>query len=94
MLLMGMYFMRKEKGTGDFFKGGGRIPWWAAGISIYATMISAITYMAIPAKAYTTDWTYYPILWMMPNKRLLMPAQIMNTPTASSRRGLPLGMTC
>ena len=65
MLLMGMYFMRKEKGTGDFFKGGGRIPWWAAGISIYATMISAITYMAIPAKAYTTDWTYYPILWMM-----------------------------
>ena len=34
------------------------------------------------------------ILWMMPNKRLLMPAQIMNTPTASSRRGLPLGMTC
>ena len=65
MLFMGMYFMRKEKGTGDFFKGGGRIPWWAAGISIYATMISAITYMAIPAKAYTTDWTYYPILWMM-----------------------------
>ena len=65
MLFMGMYFMRKEKGAGDFFKGGGRIPWWAAGISIYATMLSAITYMAIPAKAYTTDWTYYPMLWMM-----------------------------
>lgn len=65
MLGMGFYFMRKEKGAGDFFKGGGRIPWWAAGISIYATMLSAITYMAIPAKAYTTDWTYYPMLWMM-----------------------------
>lgn len=65
MLGMGAYFMRKEKGAGDFFKGGGRIPWWAAGISIYATMLSAITYMAIPAKAYTTNWTYYPMLWMM-----------------------------
>ncbi|MEE1288567.1 MAG: cyclically-permuted mutarotase family protein, partial [Bacteroidaceae bacterium] len=59
MLGMGMYFMRKENGSEDFFKGGGRIPWWAAGISIYATMLSAITYMTIPAKAYTTDWTYY-----------------------------------
>ena len=65
MLGMGIYFMRKEKGADDFFKGGGRIPWWAAGISIYATMLSAITYMTIPAKAYTTNWTYYPMLWMI-----------------------------
>ena len=65
MLGMGIYFMRKENGADDFFKGGGRIPWWAAGISIYATMLSAITYMTIPAKAYTTDWTYYPMLWMI-----------------------------
>ena len=65
MLGMGIYFMRKESGADDFFKGGGRIPWWAAGISIYATMLSAITYMTIPAKAYTTNWTYYPMLWMI-----------------------------
>ena len=65
MLGMGFYFMRKEKSADDFFKGGGRIPWWAAGISIYATMLSAITYMTIPAKAYSTDWTYYPMLWMI-----------------------------
>ena len=66
MLGMGIYFMRRENGAEDFFKGGGRIPWWAAGISIYATMLSAITYMAIPAKAYATDWTYYTMLWMIP----------------------------
>lgn len=65
MLGMGIYFMRKENSADDFFKGGGRIPWWAAGISIYATMLSAITYMTIPAKAYTTDWTYYPMLWLI-----------------------------
>ncbi len=62
MLLLGFYFMKKERGGNDFFKGGGRIPWWAAGISIYATMLSAITYMAYPAKAYATNWTYYPML--------------------------------
>lgn len=62
MLLLGYYFMSREGSSDDFFKGGGRIPWWAAGISIYATMLSAITYMAIPAKAYATDWTYYPML--------------------------------
>lgn len=62
MLALGYYFMRRENSSEDFFKGGGRIPWWAAGISIYATMLSAITYMAYPAKAYATDWTYYPML--------------------------------
>lgn len=61
MLLLGYYFMRRESGSEDFFKGGNRIPWWAAGISIFATMLSAITYMSIPAKAYATDWTYYPM---------------------------------
>ena len=61
MIGLGVYFMRRQKGGEDFFKGGGRIPWWAAGISIFATMLSAITYMSIPAKAYATDWTYYPM---------------------------------
>lgn len=62
MLLLGYVFMKRESGADDFFRGGGRIPWWAAGISIYATMLSALTYMGIPAKAYATNWTYYPML--------------------------------
>ncbi|MDO4550774.1 MAG: cyclically-permuted mutarotase family protein [Planctomycetia bacterium] len=65
MLLLGFFFMWRTAGSDDFFKGGGRIPWWAAGISIYATMLSAITYMAIPAKAFATDWVYYPMQIMI-----------------------------
>ena len=62
MVYLGYYFMKRAGNSGDdFFKGGGRIPWGAAGISIFATMLSAITYMSIPAKAYATDWTYYPM---------------------------------
>ncbi len=56
MLWLGFYFMKNEGSTDDFFKAGGRIPWWAAGISIFATTLSAITFIAIPAKAYATNW--------------------------------------
>lgn len=56
---MGFYFSKREKTTDDFFRAGRRIPWWAAGISIFGTQLSAITFMAIPAKAYATDWVYF-----------------------------------
>ena len=59
LVLMGLYFSRREKSTADFFKAGGRIPWWAAGLSIFGTQLSAITFMAIPAKSYATDWTWF-----------------------------------
>ena len=53
---MGLYFARREKSTDDFFLAGRRIPWWAAGLSIYGTQLSAITFMAIPATIYATNW--------------------------------------
>lgn len=56
MLMLGFFFMKKESSTDDFFKASGRIPWWAAGISIFATTLSAITFISIPAKSYATDW--------------------------------------
>jgi len=59
LVLMGIYFSKRENSTDDFFKAGGRIPWWAAGLSIFGTQLSAITFMAIPAKSYATDWTWF-----------------------------------
>src|SRR5688572_25496844 len=60
LIMLGISWLVGKKRTSDeFFRGGQRIPWWAAGISIYATMLSSITYMAIPAKAYATDWAYF-----------------------------------
>lgn len=57
---IGAYFSKREKGTDDFFLAGKRIPWWAAGMSIYATQLSAITFIASPAVAYSRDWLVYP----------------------------------
>lgn len=59
LLMMGVYFSRREKSTADFFLAGRRVPWWAAGLSIFGTQLSAITFMAIPAKTYATNWVYF-----------------------------------
>lgn len=58
-VLIGVYFSKKQKSTDDYFVGGGRIPWWASGLSVFGTLLSAITFMAIPAKAFLTDWSYF-----------------------------------
>ncbi|MBL7133245.1 MAG: sodium/solute symporter [Phycisphaerae bacterium] len=56
LVCMGVYFARREKTTDDFFRAGKRIPWWAAGLSIFGTQLSALTFMAIPAMSFSTDW--------------------------------------
>ena len=56
---LGYYYSRRQKNTKDFFKGGERVPAWAAGLSLFGTALSPITFMAIPAKTYSTDWSYF-----------------------------------
>ena len=56
---IGVFFSYRNKSTEDFFRGGQRVPWWAAGCSIFATMLSSLTFMSIPAKTYATDWLYF-----------------------------------
>ena len=60
MLGMGLYFYLREKrmSTADFFVGGRTIPFWAAGMSLYAANTSSISYIAIPAKSFETNWQY------------------------------------
>lgn len=57
---IGLYYYLREKkqSNADFFVGGRSIPWWAAGVSLYATGTSAISYIAIPAKSFDTNWLY------------------------------------
>ena len=71
LVAMGFYFSKREKSTDDFFKAGGRIPWWAAGLSIFGTQLSAITFMAIPAKSFATDWT-----WLIMNVTIIAVAPL------------------
>ncbi|QQP98915.1 sodium:solute symporter [Lysobacter enzymogenes] len=60
MIGIGLYFYLREKrgNTDSFFVGGRSIPFWAAGISLYAANTSSISFIAIPAKAFETNWQY------------------------------------
>jgi SSS family transporter len=58
---VGIYYSKKEKSSGDYFRGGNRIPWWAAGLSLFATGASAISLMAMPGKAFAENWIYMSI---------------------------------
>ncbi|NUO75430.1 MAG: sodium:solute symporter [Lysobacter sp.] len=60
MIAIGLYFYLREKrsSTDSFFVGGRAIPFWAAGVSLYATNVSSISFIAIPAKAFETNWQY------------------------------------
>lgn len=60
MVAMGYYFSKGEENTDEYFLAGRRIPWWAAGISIYSTQLSAITFIAVPAVAFAGNWLVYP----------------------------------
>lgn len=59
MVAMACFFIFKKKDENDYFRGGGRIPWYVAGMSIFATMLSSITFIAIPTQAYLQDWRYF-----------------------------------
>lgn len=60
MIGIGIYFQfrDKQRSAAEFFVGSRSIPIWAAGISLYATNTSSISYVAIPAKSFETNWTY------------------------------------
>jgi solute:Na+ symporter, SSS family len=72
MIAVGVWFMKREQSgsTETYFRGGQRVPWWVAGLSIFATMLSSLTFMGIPARAYQTDVSWYigqlPILLVVP----------------------------
>lgn len=59
MLFIGVYFTKRaSQSTNSFFTASGRLPSWVVGFSIYATTLSAITFMSTPEKAFLTDWSY------------------------------------
>ena len=56
MAAMGPYFARKNKTTENYFLGGRSFPGWLIGLSMFATSISSITFVAYPADAYKTAY--------------------------------------
>ena len=66
MAAMGPYFARKNKTTENYFLGGRSFPGWLIGLSMFATSISSITFVAYPADAYKTAYLRFLPCLMLP----------------------------
>src|SRR5580765_172842 len=56
MAAVGLWFARRQTSTETYFVAKRSIPHWAMGVSIYAALISSITFIAYPGSAYTGNW--------------------------------------
>ncbi|WP_339840055.1 sodium/solute symporter [uncultured Maribacter sp.] len=70
MIGMGVYFLRKTKTSEEFMVAGRGIPAWAAGIAVMSAYTSSISYIAVPGKAFDSNWhplifalTALPVTW-------------------------------
>jgi SSS family solute:Na+ symporter len=53
---VGLKFSKKQTSTSQFFSAGGNVPAWAIGMSIFATLISSITFLAYPGAGFGSNW--------------------------------------
>ena len=58
MMGMGLAIARRQKSTDDFFLGGRALPAWAVGISIFASLLSTITYLGMPGEMFRTGVSF------------------------------------
>jgi len=55
-LYIGVFFAKGQKTTSKYFKAEGKIPAWAIGMSILATLVSSITFLAYPGDGFSSNW--------------------------------------
>jgi SSS family solute:Na+ symporter len=55
-LVVGFMFARRQNSLKSFFLAQGRVPAWAIGMSLLATLISSVTFLAYPAEGFTNNW--------------------------------------
>jgi len=59
VILFGASFFFRNRTSDQFTTGGRSIPSWAVGMSIFATFVSSISFLALPGKAYMSDWNAF-----------------------------------
>jgi SSS family solute:Na+ symporter len=58
-VVFGASFFFRNKTSEQFTTGGRKIPAWVVGMSIFATFVSSISFLALPGKAYTANWNAF-----------------------------------
>jgi len=62
--LAGQRLSGSTKTLSDFFNGGGNLPWWVVSTSIIATLVSAVTFISVPAAVFAPggNLTYFQVV--------------------------------
>ncbi|MBD1433239.1 sodium:solute symporter [Sphingobacterium sp. DN00404] len=55
-LYFGLRYAKNQKSTEAYFSAKGRVPSWAIGMSLLATLISSVTFLGYPAEGYANNW--------------------------------------
>ncbi|MHC4575524.1 MAG: sodium:solute symporter family transporter [Planctomycetota bacterium] len=55
---LGSYFSKRQISSERYFLGNRKLPGWAIGMSIFATIISSWAFLALPGKAFKDDLQY------------------------------------
>ncbi|VGO16212.1 Sodium/glucose cotransporter [Pontiella desulfatans] len=64
---IGIYFARKQNNSDEFALGNRNVKWWAAGVSMFATGASSISFMAIPAQVFRSNLVWFtPVIFIIP----------------------------
>jgi SSS family solute:Na+ symporter len=58
-VIFGATFFFRNRTSDEFTTGSSKIPAWVAGMSIFATFVSSISFLALPGKAYSSDWNAF-----------------------------------
>lgn len=59
IMLLALYFRRRNDSAEQFSAGGRTLPGWLCGLSIFATYLSSISYLALPGKAFVDNWNAF-----------------------------------
>ena len=68
---VGLYFSRCNQTSEDFTTGGRSLPGWLCGLSIFATFLSSISYLALPGKSFVDDWNPFVFSLALPLAALI-----------------------
>ena len=59
IMAVGFYFFRRTRSVEGYTAGNRSLPGWVCGLSILATYVSSISYLALPGKSFAGNWNAF-----------------------------------
>jgi len=76
IVAFGMWTGRGSRGMDEFFLAGRTMKWWAIGLSVMATQISAITFVGTTGQAYTDGMRFLVVYFGLPTAMVILCATL------------------